>query len=189
MEARRCGRPTKSGKPCQAILSHRRERACGRHATSEDQAYAQGWTDGEAVGRQGWQDAKETAKSEVRWEIENQIRREKAAEERRNFRTEVGGKRIVSVDIGGSRPFAYTWGGDPLAVGDRVLLRATGYTGTRSRARSSRWLAATRTLWWTSCASSASRAVPRGTRLRTARAAPHSPVLPAHCKRRTAFWE
>lgn len=123
MEARRCGRPTKSGKPCQAILSNRRERACGRHATSEDQAYAQGWTDGEAVGRQGWQDAKEAAKSEVRWEIENQIRREKAAEEeRRNFRTEVGGKQIVSVDIGGSRPFAYTWGGDPLAVGDRVLL-------------------------------------------------------------------
>jgi hypothetical protein len=125
MEARRCGRPTKSGKPCQAILSSRRERACSKHATSEDQAYAQGWTDGEAVGRQGWQDAKEAAKSELRVEIGNQIRRERAAEEeRRNFRTQAGGKQIVLVDIGGSRPLSYTWGGEPLAVGDRVLLPA-----------------------------------------------------------------
>jgi hypothetical protein len=46
----------------------------------------------------------------------------KAAEdERRNYRTEVGGKQIVSVDIGGSRLLAYTWGGEPLAIGDRVL--------------------------------------------------------------------
>jgi hypothetical protein len=125
MEARRCGRPTKSGKPCQAILSGRRDRACGKHATSEDQAYAQGWSDGEAVGRQGWQDAKEAAKNELRMEIEHQIRQEKAVEEeQRNFRTEIGGKQVVSVDIGGSRLLAYTWSGEPLAVGDRVLLPA-----------------------------------------------------------------
>jgi hypothetical protein len=125
MEARRCGRPTKSGKPCQTILPSRRERACGKHSTSEDQAYAQGWTDGEAVGRQGWQDAKEAAKTELRVEAENQIRREKATEEeRRNFRTQVGDKQVVLVEIGGSRPLSYTWDGDPLAVGDRVLLQA-----------------------------------------------------------------
>jgi hypothetical protein len=128
MEARRCGRPTKSGKPCRAILSDRRERACGKHATSEDQAYAQGWTDGAAFGRKGWQDAKDAAKSELRMEIEWQIRQEKAVEEeRRNFRTEVGGKQIVPVDIGESRPFAYIWGGEPLTVGDRVLLPANWF--------------------------------------------------------------
>jgi hypothetical protein len=122
MEERWCGRPTKSGKPCRLTLN-RWERACSTHATLEDQAYARGWIDGAAVGREGWQDAMEAAKSELRVEIENQIRREKAAEEeRRNFRTEVGGKQIVSVSIGGSRLLAYTWDGEPLAVGDRVLL-------------------------------------------------------------------
>jgi hypothetical protein len=128
MEARRCGRPTKSGKPCRAILSDPRERACGKHATPEDQAYAQGWADGATFGRKGWQDAKDAAKSELRMEIEWQVRQEKAAEEeRRNFRTEVGGKQIVSVDIGESRPFAYIWGGEPLTVGDRVLLPANWF--------------------------------------------------------------
>jgi hypothetical protein len=125
MEERRCNRPTKSGKPCRAILSDRRERACAIHATPEDRAYAQGWTDGVAVGRKGWEDAKEAAKKELRTEIEFQIRREKAVEgDERNFRTRVRGKQIVSVDVGGSRLFAYIWDGEPLAVGDRVLLPA-----------------------------------------------------------------
>lgn len=55
MNDQACGRPTRSGKPCQAGRQ-RGHRACGSHETSEDKAYAEGWSEAWRVSQRDFDD-------------------------------------------------------------------------------------------------------------------------------------
>jgi hypothetical protein len=109
-----CGRPTTIGRPCrQRLHSGGGEVACRQHETPEEAAYRQGWWAGQTHGwKQGWAAGHASGQQAAAHEA--------ARQEQATFRTEIAGQQIVQVGR-----YAYQWdGGEPLAIGDRVLLPA-----------------------------------------------------------------
>jgi hypothetical protein len=117
----KCGRPTKSGKPCQKPLYGAAFRACGTHETAEDIAWREGYLTGLAQAREDAGREREFWIAEGRrQEQEAAKRREREAERQSRLRTATSdGQQIVEVD-----GYAYRWAGEPLGVGDRVMLPA-----------------------------------------------------------------
>ena len=116
--ARRCGRPTKSGTRCRALLAYSGFISCKLHRAAGDDEIEWGYRRGMIAARQDEEQirrcAMEAARAELRRETELERRRQ---EEAAAFRTQEGGAQIVVVD-----GYTYRWFGDPLAVGDRVML-------------------------------------------------------------------
>ncbi len=117
----KCGRPTKSGKPCQNPLYGAAFRACGTHETPEDVAWREGYFAGLAKAREdAGRDREFWVAEGRRQEREAAKRREGEAERQSRLRTATSdGQQIVEVD-----GYAYRWAGEPLGVGDRVMLPA-----------------------------------------------------------------
>jgi hypothetical protein len=115
--AEKCERPTKSGKPCQNPRPGPSHRACGQHETPEDVAYREGYEAGRAAER-GYAERSRESSREL-WIGEGRRLERAEAVERANFRTATeSGEQIVVVD----GRLTYRWAGEPLKVGDRVLL-------------------------------------------------------------------
>ncbi|MFI6782832.1 hypothetical protein [Micromonospora sp. NPDC050276] len=116
-EVRRCGRPTKAGKPCRVQLSPF-DVACGTHATEQNRAVAEAHRRGNSEGfRQGWEMGSSSAKSTIE-RLEQRVREleQRLDDAQRYF--DMDGDQVVEVD-----GYAYRWSGSrPLAVGDRVVL-------------------------------------------------------------------
>lgn len=117
----KCGRPTKSGKPCQNNIYGAAYRACGQHETPEDVAWREGYFAGATEAREQAARDREFWIAEGRRQQRSEADRRRAeAEREKNFKTTTSrGEQIVQVDR-----YAYRWGGEPLKVGDRVLLPA-----------------------------------------------------------------
>jgi hypothetical protein len=114
---RRCGRPTRSGKPCQAIV-YGFDIACALHGTGHDRELA------EAYGRgrhEGFQQGREIGAAGAKQQIESLERRVKELEQRLDDAArfyEIGGDQVVEVG-----KYSYRWRGTtPLQVGERVVL-------------------------------------------------------------------
>jgi hypothetical protein len=115
--ARRCGRPTRSGKPCQAFV-YGFDVACARHATDHDreltETYGRGHHDGY---RQGHESGAAGAKSRIEW-LERRVQELEGRLDDAMRVYEIGGDQVVEVGR-----YSYRWRGPtPLQVGDRVLL-------------------------------------------------------------------
>lgn len=124
IEARRCGRPTKSGAPCRTQLYHPSEVACGKHATEHDlaitEAYRRGWRDAFDLRRDVSQSTTDGLKQRIE-ELERQL-----DDAQRYF--EQDGDQVVEVGR-----YAYRWGGNPpLEVGERVRLPQNWLSEVRS---------------------------------------------------------
>jgi hypothetical protein len=117
----KCGRPTKSGKPCQNNIYGDAYRACGQHETPEDVAWREGYFAGVAEAREQAARDREFWIAEGRRQQRAEADRQHAkAEGEKNFRIVTSsGDQVVDVD-----GYAYRWGGEALKVGDRVLLPA-----------------------------------------------------------------
>ena len=114
---RTCGRPTRSGNPCKIRISGS-DVACGTHATEQDKAVAEahrrGWSEGYEAGCES---GASSSKSHIAY-LEKRVKdlEEQLDGARRVY--EVDGYQVVQVG-----KYSYRWrGGDPLEVGDRVLL-------------------------------------------------------------------
>ena len=119
-EARTCGRPTKQGKPCGALLYGPQARACRLHETPEDIAYREGYATGLKDGsrqrdgeREYWIDA---GRRQERADLER-AEADKRALAAFRLKTDDGGQLVIVDDR-----YTYRWDGEPLQVGDRVLL-------------------------------------------------------------------
>jgi hypothetical protein len=115
--AEKCGRATKSGRPCQNTLPGTAFRACSLHETPEDIAYREGYQAGAAAER-GYAEKSRESSREL-WIAEGRRLERAEAQEWENFRTvTTAGEQVVVVD----GRLTYRWAGEALKVGDRVLL-------------------------------------------------------------------
>jgi hypothetical protein len=114
---RRCGRPTRSGKPCQAVV-YGFDLACSRHATDHDREVAKAYGRGHGDGfRDGHEMGATGAKLKVEW-LERRVKQlEQQLDDVPRY-YQVGGHQVVEVGR-----YSYRWRGvTPLQVGERVLL-------------------------------------------------------------------
>lgn len=122
----KCQRATKSGKRCQNTLPGPASRACSLHETPEDIAYREGYQAGAAAER-GYAEKSRESSREF-WIAEGRRLERAEAQERKNFRTvTAAGEQLVVVD----GRLTYRWAGEPLKVGDRVLLPGNWLSGVK----------------------------------------------------------
>lgn len=117
---RACGRPTKSGGSCRnPLYPGDPARACGLHETAEDVAYREGYRAGATAEREYAERGRELSRES--WIAEGRRLEHLEARERESFRVATDDEeQIVVVDSG----YSYRWGGEPLKIGDRVMLPA-----------------------------------------------------------------
>ncbi|WP_433261141.1 hypothetical protein ACQPZF_26020 [Actinosynnema sp. CS-041913] len=128
-EIRRCGRPTKSGKPCQTQL-HGSVVSCRSHAADGDDELARwygiGLEEGMRRGQQMAEWSAEYRKDRVE-QLESKVAEltKKLEDALRYY--DFDGDQVVEID----GRYAYRWGGSPpLEVGDRVVLPPNWFTTT-----------------------------------------------------------
>lgn len=128
-DVRRCGRPTRSGTPCQALL-HGFDVSCKSHAAEDDSELAKWYERGLHTGlRRGQEMAGWTAQHNVERvkELEHQVQELKQKLEDASRYYEIEGDQVVEVD----GRYAYRWGGSPrLEIGELVVLPPNWLTTT-----------------------------------------------------------
>jgi hypothetical protein len=128
---RTCKRPTKTDTPCAARLWDPAHRACKRHETPEDLAFAEGYKAGEESVFVFMNDiiAKGAEFHEMRIaSLEARLKTHESQQEQVNFRLKDSiGRQIVRVNLAeegkGESNYAYTWNGEELlTIGDSVRI-------------------------------------------------------------------
>lgn len=114
----RCGRTTRSGNPCKALISGKYDVACSKHLTEHERELAQvahaAWSEGYDAGKKS---SIGLAECRTEW-FERRIRDLEAQLDATLRYHSVGGDQVVEVE-----GYAYRWRGTPrLAIGDRVVI-------------------------------------------------------------------
>jgi hypothetical protein len=112
---RRCGRPKADGEPCRNVLLHPALISCRVHRAEGDDAIEAGRQE---LWKDTWDKAYELGKQSARRDMElvemvQRLEAERAA----CFRLHEDGAQVVQVGR-----YAYKWRGEPLSVGDEVLV-------------------------------------------------------------------